>query len=119
MAGVAVGAAAAGYRVVCHFMYANFLYTGFDAIANQAAKLQLMTGGQLKLPLVFMAVMGGGRSSAAQHSDSPHPLLMNLGGIAVVVPASAADAKGLLKIGDPQRRSGGLPAAGEPWRRDE
>ncbi len=97
LAGVAVGAAAAGYRVVCHFMYANFLYTGFDAIANQAAKLQLMTGGQLKLPLVFMAVMGGGRSSAAQHSDSPHPLLMNLGGIAVVVPASAADAKGLLK----------------------
>ena len=44
-----------------------------------------------------MAVMGGGRSSGAQHSDSPHPLLMNLGGIKVVVPATAADAKGLLK----------------------
>ena len=97
LAGVAVGAAAAGYRVICHFMYANFLYNGFDAIANQAAKLRLMTGGQLKLPLVFMAVMGGGRSSAAQHSDSPHPALMNLGGIHVVVPASSADAKGLLK----------------------
>jgi pyruvate dehydrogenase E1 component beta subunit len=97
LAGLAVGAAAAGYRVVCHLMYANFFYTGFDAVANQAAKLGLMTGGQLKLPLTFMAVMGGGRSSAAQHSDSPHPLLMNLGGIKVVVPATSADAKGLLK----------------------
>ena len=50
LAGVAVGAAAAGYRVICHFMYANFIYTGFDAIANQAAKLGLMTGGQLSCP---------------------------------------------------------------------
>ena len=41
MTGMAVGAAAAGYRVVCHMMFANFLYTGFDAIANQAAKLRL------------------------------------------------------------------------------
>jgi pyruvate dehydrogenase E1 component beta subunit len=97
LTGMAVGAAAAGYRVVCHLMYANFLYTGYDAIANQAAKLRLMTGGQVRLPIVFMAVSGGGRSSAAQHSDSPHPSLMNLGGLYVVCPATPADAKGLLK----------------------
>jgi pyruvate dehydrogenase E1 component beta subunit len=97
LTGMAVGAAAAGYRVVCHLMYANFLYTGYDAIANQAAKLRLMTGGQVRLPIVFMAVSGGGRSSAAQHSDSPHPSLMNLGGLFVVCPATPADAKGLLK----------------------
>jgi pyruvate dehydrogenase E1 component beta subunit len=97
MTGMAVGAAAAGYRVVCHMMFANFLYTGFDAIANQAAKLRYMTGGQIKVPVVYMAVMGAGRSAAAQHSDVPYPALMNLGGIKVAVPSTPADAKGLLK----------------------
>jgi acetoin:2,6-dichlorophenolindophenol oxidoreductase subunit beta len=95
--GMAVGAAATGLRVVCHMMFANFLYTGFDAIANQAAKLRYMTGGQIKLPLVFMASCSGGRSSAAQHSDSVHPLFMNLGGLQVATPATPADAKGMLK----------------------
>ncbi len=97
MTGMAVGAAAAGYRVVCHMMFANFLYTGFDAIANQAAKLRYMTAGQIRLPIVFMAVMGAGRSAGAQHSDVPYPMLMNLGGIKVAVPSTPADAKGLLK----------------------
>jgi acetoin:2,6-dichlorophenolindophenol oxidoreductase subunit beta len=97
MTGMAVGAAAAGYRVVCHMMFANFLYTGFDAIANQAAKLRYMTAGQIRLPIVYMAVMGAGRSAAAQHSDVPYPMLMNLGGIKVVVPSTPSDAKGLLK----------------------
>ena len=97
MTGMAVGAAAAGYRVVCHMMFSNFLYTGFDAIANQAAKLRYMSGGQVKLPVVYMAVVGAGRSAAAQHSDVPYPMLMNLGGVKVVVPSTPADAKGLLK----------------------
>jgi len=97
MTGMAVGAAAAGYRVVCHMMFANFLYTGFDAIANQAAKLRYMTAGQIRLPLVYMAVMGAGRSAGAQHSDVPYPMLMNLGGVKVAVPSTPADAKGLLK----------------------
>jgi pyruvate dehydrogenase E1 component beta subunit len=96
MTGAAVGAAAAGYRVICHMMYGNFVYTGFDSIANQAAKLRYMTNGQVKLPIVFMAVIGAGRSAAAQHSDSIHPMVMNLGGIKVVMPGSPADAKGLL-----------------------
>ena len=95
--GMAVGAAAAGYRPVCHMMYGNFLYTGFDAIANQAAKLRYMTGGQIAVPLVYMATIGGGKSTAAQHSDSMYPALMNLGGLIVVVPSDPADAKGLLK----------------------
>jgi pyruvate/2-oxoglutarate/acetoin dehydrogenase E1 component len=97
LTGMAVGAASAGYRVVLHMMFSNFLYTGFDAIANQMAKLRLMTGGQLELPITIMAGYGGGRSNAAQHSDTPHPLLMNLGGVNVAVPSSPADAKGLLK----------------------
>jgi pyruvate dehydrogenase E1 component beta subunit len=56
-----------------------------------------MTAGQIRLPVVYMAVMGAGRSSAAQHSDVPYPAFMNLGGVKVVVPSTSADAKGLLK----------------------
>lgn len=97
MTGMAVGAAAAGYRVICHLMFGNFIYTGMDAIANQAAKLRYMTGGQITLPVVYLGVVGAGRSAAAQHSDSMHPMLMNLGGVKVVLPSTPADAKGLLK----------------------
>ena len=97
LTGMAVGAAAAGYRVVLHMMFSNFLYTGFDAIANQMAKLRLMTGGQATLPITIIAAYGGGGSNAAQHSDSGYPVLMNLGGVNVVLPATPADAKGLLK----------------------
>lgn len=97
IAGMAVGAAAAGHRVIVHMLFSNFIYTGFDPIANQMAKMRLMTGGQIDLPITVMAVYGGGASQAAQHSDSNHPVLMNLGGIDVLVPATSADAKGLLK----------------------
>jgi acetoin:2,6-dichlorophenolindophenol oxidoreductase subunit beta len=97
LAGMAVGAAITGCGVVLHMMFSNFIYTGFDAIANQMAKLRLMTGGQIELPITVIAGYGGGRSTAAQHSDTPHPLLMNLGGVNVLVPATPADAKGLLK----------------------
>lgn len=97
LSGMAVGAASAGYRVVLHMMFSNFIYTGFDAIANQMAKLRLMTGGQMALPITIISGYGGGRSTAAQHSDTPHPVLMNLGGVNVAVPATPADAKGLLK----------------------
>jgi len=97
LTGIAVGAAAAGYRVVLHLMFSNFIYTGFDAIANQMAKLRLMTGGQVKLPITVLAGYGAGSSNAAQHSDTPYPVLMNAGGLRVAVPATPADAKGLLK----------------------
>ena len=97
LSGMTVGAAATGLRPVLHLMYGNFLYTAWDAIANQAAKLRYMTGGQFALPLVFMAIFGGGRSQGAQHSDSMHSMLVNLGGLKVVMPATPADAKGLMK----------------------
>lgn len=103
MSGMAVGAAAAGYKVVCHMMFGNFMYTGFDSIANQASKLRYMTAGQIALPIVYMGVYGGGRSAAAQHSDAMHPMFMNLGGLKVALPATPADAMGLLRasIHDP------------------
>lgn len=97
LTGMAVGAAAAGCRVVLHMMFSNFIYTGFDAIANQMAKLRLMTGGQAQMPITVIAAYGGGGSNAAQHSDSGYPALVNLGGVNVVMPATPGDAKGLLK----------------------
>ncbi|HUN72930.1 MAG TPA: transketolase C-terminal domain-containing protein [Steroidobacteraceae bacterium] len=97
LTGMAVGAAAAGCRVIVHMMFSNFIYTGFDAIANQMAKLHLMTGGQAVMPITIIAAYGGGGSNAAQHSDSGYPVLVNLGGVNVVMPATPADAKGLLK----------------------
>ena len=56
-----------------------------------------MTGGQITLPITVIANYGAGRSTAAQHSDTPFPLLMNLGGIEVLAPSDALNAKGLLK----------------------
>ena len=97
LSGMTVGAAATGLRPVLHLMFGNFFYTAWDAIANQAAKLRYMTGGQISMPLVFMAVFGGGRSQGAQHSDSMHSMLVNLAGLKVVTPSTPADAKGLMK----------------------
>lgn len=103
LTGMAVGLAAAGYRPVVQMMFANFMYTGMDAIGNQMSKLRLMTGGQMELPITIIATIGGGSANAAQHSDTPYAMLMNLGGINVAVPATPADAKGLVKtaIRDP------------------
>ncbi|MGZ4391248.1 MAG: alpha-ketoacid dehydrogenase subunit beta [Gaiellaceae bacterium] len=97
LTGMAVGLASAGYSPVLHMMFSNFIYTGMDAIANQMAKLRLMTGGQMELPITIIAGYGGGAANAAQHSDSAYPVLMNLGGINVLTPSTPADAKGLLK----------------------
>jgi pyruvate/2-oxoglutarate/acetoin dehydrogenase E1 component len=97
LTGMAVGLAAAGYRVVVHMMFSNFFYTGMDAIGNQMTKLRLMTGGQVELPITIIATYGAGAANAAQHSDAAYPMLVNLGGCNVLVPSTPADAKGLLK----------------------
>jgi pyruvate dehydrogenase E1 component beta subunit len=61
------------------------------------AKIHYMFGGQASFPIVFRASTGGGRSAAAQHSQSPHPMFMNLAGLKLVMPATPYDAKGLMK----------------------
>jgi pyruvate dehydrogenase E1 component beta subunit len=95
--GVGIGAAINGLRPIVDLSIASFMYLASDQIINQAAKLRYMTGGQIKLPIVFRCCMYYGASIAAQHSDRPYPLFMNVPGLKIVSPTSPADMKGLLK----------------------
>ena len=91
------GAAATGSRPVVDFMFIDFLVDAFGDLFNQAAKLQWMSGGRLKMPLVLRGCIGVALSNAAHHSGNYYPFFMHIPGFRVVVPATPADAKGLLK----------------------
>lgn len=95
--GAALGAAANGMRPVADMMMGTFMYMGMEQLVNQAAKLHYMTGGQIKMPAVFLAAIGAPGSTAAQHSDSPYPMFMNLPGLKIAMPTTPYDAKGLFK----------------------
>jgi pyruvate/2-oxoglutarate/acetoin dehydrogenase E1 component len=95
--GAAIGAAGSGFRPVVSPGMMTFAFTAMDQIVNQMAKIHYMFGGQSAFPIVFRAATGGGRSAAAQHSQSPHPMFMNLAGLKLVMPATPYDAKGLMK----------------------
>lgn len=95
--GLGVGAALTGCRPVVELMFADFLMVAMDQICNQAAKITYMSGGQVNVPLVIRMPLGGGRSSAAQHSQSLHAWVAHCPGMKVVLPATAGEAKGLLK----------------------
>ncbi len=96
LCGACVGAAAAGLRPVIDLMVGSFFYVSMDQVANQAAKLPYMSGGQIQLPLVYFTATGPSGSAAAQHSENPHPMLMNVAGLKIVMPSTPADAKGLM-----------------------
>ena len=95
--GAGIGAAGSGFRPIISPGMMTFAFTAMDQIVNQMAKIHYMFGGQAPFPLVFRASTGGGRSAAAQHSQSPHPMFMNLAGLKLVMPATPYDAKGLMK----------------------
>ena len=95
--GVGIGAAITGLRPIIDLNIASFMYLASDQIINQAAKLRYMTGGQVQVPIVFRACMYYGESIAAQHSDRPYSMFMNVPGLKIVSPTSPADVKGLLK----------------------
>jgi acetoin:2,6-dichlorophenolindophenol oxidoreductase subunit beta len=94
--GAAVGAAMAGLRPVVDLMWASFAPYCFDQLANQAAKLRYMSGGQARIPLVVRMAAGAGLRAAAQHSDTLYPIFSHIPGLKVVVPATPAEAQGLL-----------------------
>lgn len=101
--GSALGAAMSGLIPVAEIMYVDFSGCAMDQIANQCAKLRYMSGGQIQAPLVIRTQQGTGRSSAAQHAQSWESIFSHIPGLKVVLPATPADAKGLLKsaIRDP------------------
>jgi pyruvate dehydrogenase E1 component beta subunit len=101
--GVAVGAAFAGLKPIVEFMTFNFAMQAIDQIINSAAKTLYMSGGQMGSPVVFRGPNGAAARVAAQHSQDYAAWYGHIPGLKVVVPYTAADAKGLLKaaIRDP------------------
>jgi pyruvate dehydrogenase E1 component beta subunit len=95
--GVAVGAAMGGLRPIAELMTVNFALLAMDQIINHMTKIRYMFGGQVNLPMVIRAPGGGGSQLAAQHSQSLETFFMHAPGMHIAVPATPADAKGLLK----------------------
>ncbi|MEM6658623.1 MAG: pyruvate dehydrogenase complex E1 component subunit beta [Pseudomonadota bacterium] len=101
--GIAVGSAFGGLKPIVEFMTFNFAMQAIDQIINSAAKTLYMSGGQMGCPIVFRGPNGAAARVAAQHSQDYAAWYMQVPGLKVVMPYSAADAKGLLKsaIRDP------------------
>ncbi len=96
-AGIAVGSAMAGLRPIVEFMTFNFAMQAVDHIINSAAKTLYMSGGQMGAPMVFRGPNGAAARVGAQHSQDYAAWYMQIPGLKVVMPYSAADAKGLMK----------------------
>ena len=95
--GLAIGAAGMGYRPIIFWQMVTFSFVAMDQIVNQAAKAHYMFGGQAKFPITFLGSVGSGRRAAAQHSQSPYSMFMNVAGLKMVLPSTPYDMKGLLK----------------------
>jgi pyruvate dehydrogenase E1 component beta subunit len=102
-AGLGIGAALAGLKPIVEFMTFNFAMQAMDQLINSAAKTQYMSGGQVKLSIVFRGPNGPASRVAAQHSQDYSSWYSHIPGLKVIAPSTAADAKGLLKaaIRDP------------------
>jgi pyruvate dehydrogenase E1 component beta subunit len=95
--GTAVGAAITGMRPVAEIMFGDLTALAMDQIANQAAKIRYMFGGQVSCPLVIRTPFGAGVNIASHHSQSLEAWFMHVPGLYVAVPSTPYDAKGLLK----------------------
>lgn len=95
--GAAVGAAMTGLRPVAELMYIDFLGMTMDQLANQAAKIRYMFGGQIGVPMVLRTQGGTGRSAGAQHSQSLEGWVMHTPGLRLAMPATVQDAYHLLR----------------------
>ncbi len=95
--GLGCGAAMTGTRPVIDFMFADFMLDALGEIANQIAKMQYMSSGRLKMPILLRGCIGIGHSAATHHSGSYYSVFAHFPGLRVVVPSNPRDAKGLLK----------------------
>jgi pyruvate dehydrogenase E1 component beta subunit len=102
-AGLGVGAALAGLKPIVEFMTFNFAMQAMDQLINSAAKTPYMSGGQVRVSIVFRGPNGPASRVAAQHSQDYSAWYSHVPGLKVIAPSTAADAKGLLKaaIRDP------------------
>ena len=96
IAGIAIGAAMAGMRPIADVQYGDFALNMMDQLVNQAAKMRYMSGGQVSVPMVLRIPVGA-TSRGAQHAQSLEAFFTHVPGLKVVAPATAYDAKGLLK----------------------
>ena len=94
--GMAVGAAFAGYRPVVELYMAEFMLVAMDQVVNEAPRFHYMTGGQVRVPVVLKAGYGFTAGWAGQHTGSIYGMFMGVPGLKVALPATAADAKGLM-----------------------
>lgn len=94
--GAAAGAALAGKRAIAELMFADFVGVCLDQLYNQIAKFRYMFGGKTKCPVTVRITYGAGLNAAAQHSQAVYAMLTSIPGLKVVLPTTAADAKGLL-----------------------
>jgi len=97
LTGMAIGAAGSDYRPIVDWRLVTFSFVAMDQVVNQAAKIHYMFGGQARFPILFRTSVGGGTRRAAQHSQSPYSMFMNLAGLKMVLPSTPADVKGLIK----------------------
>lgn len=95
--GMGVGASMLGLRPVMELMFWSFAYVAFDQMVNNAATVRYMSGGLLNCPLVVRGPANGGTNVGATHSHTPENLFANMPGLKVCCPATAYDAKGLMK----------------------
>ncbi|MBI4583907.1 MAG: alpha-ketoacid dehydrogenase subunit beta [Planctomycetes bacterium] len=95
--GLCAGAAMTGTRPVVDFMFSDFILDAVGEIANQIAKIQYMSNGRLKMPVLLRGSIGIGHSSATHHSGSYYSMYAHFPGLRVAVPSTPYDAKGLLK----------------------
>src|ERR687891_68769 len=97
ISGITIGAAMTGMRPVVDVMFGDFITLTMDQMVNQAAKIHYMSGGKLKVPLVFRTTLGATRRSAAQHSQSLQAWVSHVPGLKVALPSGPYEAKGLMK----------------------
>jgi 2-oxoisovalerate dehydrogenase E1 component len=95
--GLGCGAAMTGTRPVIDFMFTDFILDAVGEILNQISKMQYMSSGRLKMPILLRGCVGIGHSAATHHSGNYYPMYANIPGLRVVLPSTPADAKGLLK----------------------
>jgi pyruvate dehydrogenase E1 component beta subunit len=95
--GAGIGAAMGGLKPIVELMTVNFGLLAMDQIVNNAAKIHYMFGGHAKVPMIIRAPQGAGHQLGAQHSQSLEAYFLHCPGLRVVLPATPADAKGLLK----------------------